>query len=65
MANLSKKARVGALISAIWLLLTGSFFIAQSKPFSSTSELIAEFLLFGLSPVVIGWFIRWIRQADH
>jgi len=65
MANLSKKARVGALISAIWLIVIASFCIGGYRSYSSNENLIVGFLLIGLLPVAVGWFIRWIRKADH
>lgn len=50
---LSGKVRLGMLVSAVWLLAWTIYF----RPWSG--ELLG-FALVGLSPVILGWGIRWV-----
>jgi len=52
---ITKKQRVGIVISAIWLLL--AIIVAIEE------ETIGIFFLLGVLPVIIGWGIWWIRRA--
>ena len=56
---ITKKQRVGIVISAIWLLLA----ILFTMGVFDGEETIVTFSLFGVLPVIIGWGIWWIRRA--
>jgi len=53
MNSFSGKARLGIVVSAVWLLLCSVYF----RPWSG--ELLV-FVLVGLCPVILGWGIIWV-----
>jgi len=60
-SSLSKKAKIAALLSMIWLILIFVAAINESRG-DIDEEFLSIFLVFGGLPVLIGWGIRWIRQ---
>jgi len=56
MKTLSGKARLGVIVSALWLLLWSVYF----RPWSG--ELLV-FALVGLCPVILGWGIHWVVEG--
>lgn len=61
MKKLTKKAKTGAVVSVVWLIIL--FVTAINGSGGSLDEAFwSIFLLVGALPVLIGWGIRWIRQ---
>lgn len=61
--NLSKKARIGALISVVWLIIIFVVLINESRG-DIDEEFLSNFLIIGVLPILIGWGIRWIKQGS-
>lgn len=60
-STLSKKKRIGILISAVWLIII--FIASINKSYGRIDEdFFTVFLIFGVLPLLIGWGIRWIKQ---
>lgn len=62
MTSLSMKARLGAVLSAIWAVIVFVVAIQINNGYFD-QDFLAIFLIFGLLPILIGWGIRWIKQA--
>ena len=63
MNSLSMKARLGVVLSAIWAVIV--FVVAIQINYGNfDQDFWAIFLIFGLLPILIGWGIRWIKQAN-
>lgn len=56
MRALSGKARLGVIVSALWLLLWSVYF----RPWSGD---LLGFALVGLCPVILGWGILWVVEG--
>jgi sterol desaturase/sphingolipid hydroxylase (fatty acid hydroxylase superfamily) len=59
LSSLSKHARVGLLISAVWIIVITVLGMSPGAYFAGIV------LLFGVLPVVIGWGIRYVRRASQ
>ena len=62
MNPLSKKARVGVVVSIVWLIVLFMIALNESRG-CYDEEFLAIFLIGGILPI-IGWGIRWVIQAD-
>jgi len=49
--------RVWIVVSAIWMLLN---FMISNTSYGFNEK---EYIIFGISPVVLGWVIWWIRRG--
>jgi hypothetical protein len=58
MQRVTKKQRIGLTISVVWMLIIFAFICDKH------SLLMADFTIFGILPVLIGWAVWWIRRAD-
>lgn len=61
-SDFSRKARIGFVISVVWLIIVLVFAIGQASRYRYFQDLIGMFLVFGFLPVTIGWGVRWIRM---
>jgi hypothetical protein len=61
--DFSKKAKIGALISAVWLIIFFVVSINESRG-NIDEEFLSIFLIIGVLPILIGWGIRWIKHGN-
>jgi hypothetical protein len=54
--NITKKQRIGIVISAIWGVFTLAWSVGDNN--------MSIFLLLGLIPLLIGWGIWWIKRGN-
>ena len=59
MTEVTKKQRIGIVVSAIWLVI--GLVIAMHE--YNIMEIIPVFLVIGILPVGICWGIWWIKKA--
>ena len=59
-SGLSKKARIGFVVSVVWLIVVLVFAMESASKYRYIQDFIGIFLVFGFLPVTIGWGIRWI-----
>jgi hypothetical protein len=61
-STLSKKEKIGILVSAVWIII---IFVASINNSNGRidEDFFTVFLIFGVLPLLIGWGIRWIKQS--
>lgn len=62
--NLSKKAKIGALISAVWLIIIFVASINESRG-DIDEAFHTIFLIYGVLPILIGWGNCWIKHGSN
>jgi len=75
MAGLGRKARIGILISVIWVVVVGvsnfndAFTFVPYGYYVFSGPRMATFLLrvfvYGFVPLIVGWGIWWILRAKE
>lgn len=68
LSSLGKGARIGLLISVVWLIVVAGISLgAASDGYSHNwgADFCVAVLLAGALPVAIGWGIRYVRRAPQ
>jgi hypothetical protein len=66
--SLSKGARVGLLVSIVWLIVVAGVSLGAANDgynHNWGTDFCVALLLVGALPVAIGWGIRYIRRTPH
>lgn len=63
----SRRARIGALVSFIWLVivLVAALIVGADFRYFAWSGFLAVFLVGGVLPVTVGWLVRWKKLAKR
>ncbi len=67
LSSLNKIARVGLVISVLWLIVVAGISLGASTDGYNNNwvtDFVVAFLLFGALPVAIGWGVRYVRRGS-
>ena len=65
LSELSRKARIGLVISICWLLIILLIAVDEASGYhgGGAGEFLSIFIIIGMLPVIIGWGVRWIKKS--
>jgi hypothetical protein len=67
LASLSKVARIGLVVSILWLIVVAGISLgAASSGYNGNwaADFVVAVLLVGALPVAVGWGIRYVRRGS-